>query len=447
NLSYDIWGGLVVVPVLAVASIPLVHRAFADELTALRPWVWLGMFVKFAGALAGYNVRFEAYGGAADAGRYHNAGKLIAGDVYEGLATPLSLIPRGTTTLFVENFTGLVYGVSGSSRLGGFMVFAWISFWGLCFFVKAAHHAVPQLATRRYAVLVFLFPSLVYWGSSIGKEALVGFCLGLTAWGAALILTRRGSGWLGLLLTALGLIGAAIVRPHFAAIWAGSIVIALVARFLIDLFRPREDDERRRVQVGTILLVGVAAVGFYVVANVALDFLPSPDEEDLAITDEVTGIFDEVERRTATGGSQIDVVSIDGPWDYPLAITRTLTRPMVIEANSVGELLPALEMTALLGLGLFSWRRLAHAPKMMLTTPYLVFAALCLITFGFAFSSIGNLGILVRQRSLVLPLLLVFWCLPPLVFARERAAEAWRQKRSTLGMPGRPDALAGTAND
>ena len=66
----------------------------------------------------------------------------------------------------------------------------------------------------------------------------------------------------------------------------------------------------------------------------------------------------------------------------------------------------------------------------MLTTPYLVFAALCVVTFGVAFASIGNLGILTRQRSLVLPLLLVFWCLPPIVFASERAkAETRRPHR------------------
>jgi hypothetical protein len=77
-------------------------------------------------------------------------------------------------------------------------------------------------------------------------------------------------------------------------------------------------------------------------------------------------------------------------------------------------------MTALLLVGVFSWRRLVHVPRLMLTTPYLVFAALCVVTFGVAFSSIGNLGILVRQRSLILPLLLVFWCVPPIVFASER---------------------------
>jgi hypothetical protein len=42
------------------------------------------------------------------------------------------------------------------------------------------------------------------------------------------------------------------------------------------------------------------------------------------------------------------------------------------------------------------------------------------VTFGVAFASIGNLGILTRQRSLILPLVLLFWCVPPIVFASER---------------------------
>ena len=89
-------------------------------------------------------------------------------------------------------------------------------------------------------------------------------------------------------------------------------------------------------------------------------------------------------------------------------------------------------MTALLFVGIFSWRRLANAPKLMLTTPYVVFALLCVVTFGVAFASIGNLGILTRQRSLILPLVLLFWCLPPIVFASERARTALA---STQGMP------------
>ena len=237
SLSWDIWGVLVVVPVLALISAPLIARAFPDDLEPLRPWVWAGLAVKFAGAIAGYNVRFDAYGGSADAGRYHDAGKLIAGQFHDGTIGIFGLIPSGTNTEFVEDLTGLVYAVFGTSRLGGFMVFTWMSFWGLVFFVKAAHHAIGGFATRRYAIAVFFFPSLVYWGSSIGKEAFVGLCLGLATYGASLVLTRRGGVPRGFVLLAAGLIGAAYVRPHFAAIWAGAILIALFARVVLDLLR------------------------------------------------------------------------------------------------------------------------------------------------------------------------------------------------------------------
>ena len=60
SLSYDIWGALVVIPVLALISAPLISRAFSGDLAPLRPWVWAGLAVKFAGAIAGYNIDFAA---------------------------------------------------------------------------------------------------------------------------------------------------------------------------------------------------------------------------------------------------------------------------------------------------------------------------------------------------------------------------------------------------
>jgi hypothetical protein len=420
NLSYDVWGALVVVPVLAAISAPLIARAFTGDVEYLRPWVWGGLAVKFAGAIAGYYVRFDAYGGSADAGRYHSFGKVLAEDVRSGLATPFALVPRSTGTQFVETLTGAVYTIFGSSLMGGFMVFAWMSFWGLVFYVKAAHHAIPGLATRRYTIALFAFPSLVYWGSSIGKEAVVGLCLGLTAWGAAIVFTRRGNVRFGIVITLAGLLGAGFVRPHFASVWAGAIVIALVARVVLDVSGRSDADQRRRLQLSTVLLVVVAGIGFLIVASVALNYLPSDAGDTAPVTDQFTGIFSTVEDRTSQGGSSFTPATVSGPQDWPWSAFRTVTRPLLNEATNLATLLPAAEMTALLLVGVFSWRRLAHVPKLMLTTPYLVFAALCVVTFGVAFSSIGNLGILVRQRSLILPLLLVFWCVPPIVFASER---------------------------
>jgi hypothetical protein len=420
HLSYDVWGALVIVPALAVLSWPLIDRAFRGELAFLRPWAWAGLGVKFAGAIAGYYVRFDAYGGSADAGRYHQFARVLAADVRSGLATPFALVPRATGTQFVETLTGAIYTFTGSSLMGGFMVFSWMSFWGLVFYVKAAHHAIPGLATRRYAIALFAFPSIVYWGSSIGKEAVVGLCLGLAAWGAAIVLTRRGNVRFGVVITLVGLLGAGFVRPHFASIWAGAILVALVARVVLDASGRSGADSTRRLRVSTILLVIVAGIGFSIVATVALNYLPSDAGDSAPVSDQFTGIFSTVEGRTTIGGSSFTPTSVGGPQDWPWAAFRTVTRPLLNEATDVATLLPAAEMTALLMVGAFSWRRLANVPKLMSTTPYLLFAALCVFTFGVAFSSIGNLGILVRQRSLILPLLLVFWCVPPIVFAGER---------------------------
>lgn len=423
SLSYDIWGAFVIVPVLVIISTPLIGRAFSGDLAFLRPWAWAGLFIKFAGAIIGYSVRFDAYGGNADAARYHVVGKVLAGDVRSGLASPFAVLPSGTGTRFVEELTGLAYTIFGSSRLGGFMVFSCFSFWGLVLLVKAAHIAIPAFATRRYLIAVFLFPSLIYWGSSIGKEAIVGFFLGVAAFGAALVLTRQSRTTFGAGLTLFGLIGAAFVRPHFAAIWAGGILVALVARVMLDAMRRSDTggDERRRVQASSIVLLGIAVVGFAIIATVTLNFLPSAADDDSSTSDQFSSIFETAEDRTTTGGSAFNPISVNNPRDWPYAVYRTITRPLLNEANGIAAMLPALEMTALLFVGVFSWRRLVNAPKLMLTTPYVVFAALCVFTFGVAFSSIGNLGILVRQRSLILPLVLVFWCLPPIVFASERA--------------------------
>ncbi len=433
SLSYDIWGALVVVPVLSLISAPLIMRAFSGELAVLRPWAWAGMFVKFAGAVVGYSVRFDAYGGSADAGRYHAIGKELAGAVRNGSASLLDVLPSSTGTRSIEEFTGLVYTIFGSSRLGGFMVFTWLSFWGLVFFVKAAHHAVPGLATRRYLLWVMLFPSLVYWGSSIGKEAVVGFFLGTTAYGAALVLARRGKVAFGTTLIAIGLVGSAYVRPHFAAIWAGAIVIALASRVALDAMgRSERADGRRRLQLGSLLLVVIAGIGFAIIASITLNYLGPSNDDDVATTDQFSSIFERTERQTSQGGSSFTPITINGPQDWPYATFRTITRPLLTEASGLATLLPALEMTALLFTGVFSWRRLANAPKLMLTTPYVVFALLCVVTFGVAFASIGNLGILTRQRSLILPLVLLFWSLPPIVFASERARTAPDPQRGAV---------------
>ncbi len=131
--------------------------------------------MKLAGAVARYYVAFSVYGGNADAGRYHRAGVELAGDFRHLDFAGVHLV---TGTSFIENVTGLVYALIGPSKLGGFVFFSWLGFWGLFLFYRAFTIAVPLGRRRSYAHLLFFLPSLVFWPSSIGKEAWMMFSLG-----------------------------------------------------------------------------------------------------------------------------------------------------------------------------------------------------------------------------------------------------------------------------
>ena len=408
-------------------------RVFGADAPELIPIVWAGLAAKGVGAVAGYVVRFDAYGGSADASGYHDVGSRIAAGVRSGMDSPWSLLPTGTGTQFVGEVTGLVYTVTGATRLGGFFVFAWFSFLGTVLVLRAAVTAVPGLARRRFAVLLFFTPTLVYWGSSTGKEAVVGLLLGVTAYGAAILLSspERRAGAAALCVVGLGL--TARIRPHFAAVWAGALVLGLVGRLAADTVRARRGRGQATSRLRAAALVALALGGFVAVAVVTLGALDPVGQDDAAqgVTNRVTTIFERTEERTGQGGSNFETPSISSPLNWPVAAARTLTRPMLFEARSIAEVLPAIEMTVLLAILAVSWRRLVGLPRLVMRQPFLLFVVVSVVTFGVAFSSIGNLGILVRQRSLILPLMLVLWCLPMSVPEAARVSE----RRVRQGVP------------
>lgn len=408
TLSYDIWGALVVGPVIVLVSVPLLRRAFSGEHASLFPIAVVGLAAHLSGSIMRYWVAFDAYRGATDSRSYDAAGKQIAADVLGGRTTLAELVPHGTGTQFIERLTGAIYTFFGASRLGGFLIFGWLAFWGMVLFVHAALLGVRRLSARRYTALVLLAPSLVYWPSSIGKEAWLFLSLGAVSYGAARVLSRRWGG-IALPIIAAGLWGATSVRPHMAALWLGSLAVALTFGLVT-----QRSGVRARSRFAQVIFAGVSLVLLFLVASATLRYLdPAADTSDVPSTGQrVNDIFAETSRRSTQGGSSFEPMVVDSPLDWPLAVVRTLTRPMLSEARSFAEFLPAIEMTALVVLAAFSGRRLLNLPRVVLRNPYGVFAMVCLIGFGLAFTSIGNLGILTRQRSLVLPFLLLPFCIP-----------------------------------
>jgi hypothetical protein len=398
--STDVWSGMLLAPALVLLSLPILRRMRRAE---DDPWIKRlllpALLVKLAGGLVRYVVTI-GFLGPADANTYHKAGEAISGEFRQfDFSGPLfqEIVPQYVGTTFIRLLTGIVYTVIGPTKLGGFLVFAWLGFFGLCFCYTAFRIAVPGGNHRLYAVLVFLLPSLVFWPSSIGKEAWMQLTIGLTAYGVALVLTHRTAGYLAL---AAGLWGTAMVRPHISLI----LFLALFVAFLIRRSDRRQAGPAIGKLVGIVVLV---AVGAFLLGRVGSFF-----GVDATGTSGVDQVLTRTEAASGQGGSEFESTRPSSPLQFPWALITVVFRPFPFEAGSAVAFLAACEGVFLLFLFLRAPGRLLLQLRQAVRIPYAMFAITYSLMFAFGFSSITNFGILVRQRTQLLPFVLVLLALP-----------------------------------
>ena len=205
----DLWGALVVAPILVAITVPLArHAARLEDDPRMAQLIILALAAKLLGAVIRYYLIIDLYGSHSDAAVYATDGTRLAEFYRQGIFTGLYVPKRIPGTGFMHVLTGLVFAVTGPTRLGGFLVFSWFGFWGLYFFYRAFRVGVPDGDHRRYALLVFFLPSLLFWPSSIGKESWMMLALGVSAYGAARVLSSRPGGYV-----ALGL-GLVVIDRH-----------------------------------------------------------------------------------------------------------------------------------------------------------------------------------------------------------------------------------------
>jgi hypothetical protein len=397
-------GALVVlflVPVLLVASWPaFVRQARRERDRRLAQFLLLALSLKLLGSLLRHWVAVHVYDGYADAFMYHDYGANLAMRFRAGtFSTGLESL---SGTDFIRFFTGVVYTVTGPNVLAGFLLYSWLAFWGLFYLYRAFVIAVPDGNRRSYARLLFLLPSMLYWPSSIGKEAWMVFALGVAAYGTARVLT--GKPWRGLALAGVALWLGALVRPHVA----GMAGLAMVVAYL--LARP----PRRLGAVGPVVKVFMLAT----LVIVAALLLGQTQEylRDRGIDPQdggVSGVLAESARRTGQGGSNFVAPSATtSPVQFPLAAVTILFRPFLFEAHNAQVAVTALESTLLLFLAIARRRGLWRAIRHPRRRPYAAFVLVFTALFVVAFSSISNFGILARERVQVLPFFLVLLAVP-----------------------------------
>jgi hypothetical protein len=392
--NYNQFGAVLIALFLLIATVPLArHAARIESWPGLSMLLMGGMVLRLGGAMARYLVAYGLYGGVADASTYTT----VARHNYHAFRHLHVFAPNtGVFHGLVPWITTAIYAIAGPTELGSFFVFAWFNFLGCYLFYRAFRIAFPEGDGRRYAFLVLLLPSLLYWPSSLGKEGWMMLALGLASYGLARALAGRFGGYLALLA---GLGGMLLVRPHLALIFLPAALLSLILR--------RGTPGRNRPLARLVGVVVVLVASLVVVGKVQSYFgIKNLDVQS------VTQELNTTRSQTAEGNSAFSPPNAQTPLGYPEAVVTVLFRPFPWEAHSATVLVSSGEGLLLLGLTAASWRRLRRLPHFLVRNPYVMFCFVYSALFILAFSNFANYGILARERVQMLPMALVLLALP-----------------------------------
>jgi hypothetical protein len=258
-------------------------------------------------------------------------------------------------------------------------------------FYLAFTTAFPQGNRRLYMLLIFLYPSLLLWTSSLGKDALVIMLLGMAAYGLARLQQRLSLGGLWL---AVGIIGVFWVRPHMAAIFLTALAASMI------VFPVRLGYTGPIVRIVGVVVVALS-VQYVLTSSGYGGFLEEPE-----------AVFESISRRqwlSTRGGSAFEQVDVRSAAGLVMAVPTILFRPFPWEAHRLTALIASLEGLGLLALLIYRRRSVSAALAATTRSSYLLFIAVYAVLFILIFTALANFGIIARQRASMLFPFLFMW--------------------------------------
>jgi hypothetical protein len=209
--------GLVFMLVLlgAIAVVATLGRMSAR----LKKLVLAALVLRLVGSIA-YYVMFRTLYSTSDANAYLSIGRQYAEQIWQADYS-IFQAERWWGTNFLRLLTGVVVAGIGGSPIATYLAFSLAAFAGLYAFGVAFRRAYPDIPLANYVRWIWLFPSLWFWPSAVGKDAILLLGLGLAVKG--FVGTGRRVQWHFL---AVGLFCVFAVRPQVAAVVTLSLVLA-----------------------------------------------------------------------------------------------------------------------------------------------------------------------------------------------------------------------------
>lgn len=277
------------------------------------------------------------------------------------------------TSFFVQTFD--------LSLLGTFLLHNVFGSIGLLAFAGSLRHASlgkTKYIRRLVAVIIFL-PSISFWSSALGKDALAFMAAGLVLWAAIELKNRK-------ILMGIGIAAMFLVRPHIA----GFMVLALIGASVFDSRSPGW-------QRATVAIIALVVSAFLI--PFALNYAGVGEDVD------AEGLSEYVDKRqsvNAQGDTSVDIASMS----WPMKLFTYMFRPILLEARNVFSLAAAIDNSIILFLFFVGWRGLLRRRSGAATgnrTFLLLYVGMAWVVLAF---TTANLGIALRQKWMFAPMLI-----------------------------------------
>ncbi len=357
----------------------LLSAGILARLAAVSLYIWIGVFV---------------YDTSVDSFHYWSVGMQRADDF--SVVGWSAFQPPFWSTNLINNVCGFIMLATGNTLPGLFVLFTLAALWGGYLFYRAFCIAFPTGDTALYGMLALLLPSNLFWSSAIGKDALAQLFIGLAAFGFAKLCQRLDTR--SILTCAIGTAGVLAVRPHIAAMLA----VAFTLPFALGKLRGGWTNLAAKIVLVPIL-VGVSLL----VISQAGEFVGLETADSQSSIETV----DRLTKSTQIGGS-----AFNSDKSLPVRIAEApflMFRPFPWEANNGMAAVASLEA---LGLLWFAWKRRRRLTAALRNwrEPFVAFILVYSLIFSVAFAAAtSNFGILVRERIMMVPLLLMLFCVRP----------------------------------
>ena len=350
--------------------------------------LWSALFLKILAAFVYVWIVIVSYHGVADMMGYHKNGLNIAESLRHLQVPDVKFRPASG---FISYVAGLLHIILGPSVYGVSLIFSWIAFGGICLFRKAFRILFPDADHKLYSYLIFFFPSVVLWSSLLGKNALILFFLGLVAYSFALLHTTIGIR--AVLYLLMGLAGVVMTRPQTGVVTAISIASSIA------MSRGTKGISKLLILV-LVLIASYSAVR-YSISSLGLEEHMSSAGNILYYLETKTGHFHQ-------GGSAFQASPILSLKQLPMGVVNSLLRPFPWEVPNFLALIASSDSILLLALAVRYFKNIIAALTSFGSNGFIIFIIIFSVLFTILLSTVGNFGILVRQRVQLMPFLLMF---------------------------------------